>query len=94
MSELAVIASPLSPATLAELLRATVQECRSILEHRVAELNSQTAIAVDLLADLCEEVALWIEQGPDLDATPHLAAILTLLKLVTDAEAELDEASS
>lgn len=81
-------AQPLAPATLAWTLHETAQECRSTLEKRAAELNPQTAIAVDLVADLVEEVALWLEHGPDLDAAPHLAAVLALLHTEAAPRAE------
>lgn len=81
--EIDVIAAPLKPADLADLLRDTARECRATLEDG-ERMNDQAAIAVDLVADIAEEVAVWIIQGPDLSATPHLEAILTMLSLITE----------
>lgn len=82
-TELDLTAAPLNPMALAELLRDTARECRATLEDG-ERMNDQAAIAVDLVADIAEEVAVWIERGPDLDATPHLAAILTMLSLIIE----------
>lgn len=79
-TDLEITPCPLKPQQLAEQLRAIALECRATLEHST-RLDDPQLAAVDLVADLAEETALWLEHGTDPDAAPTLAIVLTIAAL-------------